>query len=140
MYSASICEWPGPLFTLAAFCRTDFDRLIAKCGATPLSADITSFGKRIDRVRHLFLSLAPGRYAALSKRDSQSDYEIGLQLVGKRFFEHELGLVSEFIGIPLEYIDRYRDPSTRWVSTTPTDTDREYWLKRIGTAYPYPDV
>src|SRR5689334_24864058 len=114
MYSASICEWPGPLFTLAAFCRTDFDKLIARHGAAPISDDIKSFGERIDRVRHLFLSLAPGRYAALSKRDSQSDYEIGLQIVGRRFFEHELGLVSEFIGIPLEYIEKYNDPSSKW--------------------------
>ncbi len=92
----------------------------------------------MDQDRSIYLELSPGRHAALSKRDSQSQCEIALQPVGQSFYEYELILVADFVGIPLEYVERFRNPPIKWVSASPTPVEQADWLSRVGSTYPYP--
>jgi hypothetical protein len=115
----------------------DFDKLLRRHDAKADVSPIQSFGERIDRVSSVFVELTPGRHAALSKRDSQADFEIALQKVGSCFYEHELELVADFVGVPLEYVERYANPPIRWVSSSPTDAELQYWVSRVGVPYPY---
>jgi len=137
MHRARLCAFPGPVFSTAGFVRIDFQRLLKRISIGPYSDSVRSFGKSIDSLDSLFLSLAPGRHASLTKYQSQDSAEIGLQAVAKCFYEEELALVSEFIGVPAEYIERYSNPPIRWVSSRPSTEHVQHWLKHVGEAYPY---
>ena len=133
----TVCDFPGPIFSLAGFCRVDFVKVLARHGAVAHVEPIISFKQRIDRNRSIYLQLAPGRHASLSLRDSQNEYEVALQIVGRRFYEHELALASAFVGPPHETMEKYSNPPIEWVSTTPTDGELEHWRTQVGTDYPY---
>jgi hypothetical protein len=133
----ALTSYPGPLFSLAAFCGQPFDAIVARLGATSDVGEIRSLGKVIDRDRTIYLSLSPERNAVLSQRDSQDEIEIGLQRVGKCFFEHELVLVAQFAGLDLDRIQRYLNPPFRFAPDPPGERGRALWLKLVGTPYPY---
>lgn len=132
-----IVNSPGPLFSIAAFCKSDFDEFLDRTGAKPLVSEMKSFGKVVDTTRMVFLKLEPRRFAALSKYDSQEEFEIGLQIVGSTFYSHELELVSEFIGCAPGELRPYRSPPTRWAEDKPDATDLDRWRAKLGFAYPY---
>ena len=133
-----VAEFPGPLFALAALCAEDFEALLNRIGATADVTPITSFGQVIDHNRSICLRLPSGRFAALSKRDSQLEFEIALQRVGRAFYERELALVFEFAGIAdPSSVERYCNPPFRFVPHPPGDKDLKYWKRFVGTTYPY---
>jgi hypothetical protein len=129
---------PGPLFSVAAFSGADFGEILLRTGAVPRRHVVTSFGKAIDEERSMFLRLAQGRHAVLTKADSQPEIEIGLQRVGWTFFDAELEAVAAFTGIDPASLEKYRNPPIRWASSPPTRDQLQLWQTRVGTAYPYP--
>ena len=131
------CPSPGPIFSLAASCRVDINRVLRRYSLEASVDPVTSFGKRIDETLSLYLELSKGRYASLSQNKSQSEMEIGLQRVTWSFFEHELQLVARFIGIPYEYVEKYENPPVLWVSASPTTEEKEHWHSVLGSVYPY---
>ncbi|MEO8159923.1 MAG: hypothetical protein ABI588_00785 [Arenimonas sp.] len=114
-----VCEVPEPSFSLAAFCRADFDAILQRTGSTPEVSDVKSFKEKIDTVRAIFLELSDQRYASLTKRDSQNEFEIGLQRTGWLFYEHELKAVAEFIKVDYNEIERYCNPPIKWIPDNP---------------------
>lgn len=111
----SLCDSPGAIFSLAAFCGADFDSIVRRLRAQSFTSDVTSFGRKIDRYRSIYLELSEGRYAEITKYNSQKTFEIGLQRNGWIFMESELKAVADFIGIEYEYFERYCNPPIRWL-------------------------
>jgi hypothetical protein len=99
------------LFELAAFSSANFDELLQRTGGTATEGAVTSFGKTIDRYRILFLRLSTGAFAAVSKYDSQTESEIGLQPDGDWFSERDLAAVMEFTGWDQSQVRKYRTPT-----------------------------
>jgi hypothetical protein len=122
---------------LAAFGACNFDAIARRIGAKPEERDVTSFGKVIDRYRSIFLQFDSGRYARLSKHDSQSEIEIAFQCVNDRFYDRELALLLDFIGIDDSDVQRYLNPPFSYVAHPPTEFERAHWLKHVGGEYPY---
>jgi hypothetical protein len=134
-------EFPGPLFSLAAFCWEDFDRLVERVGATADVEHVRSFGEVIDRRRTIYLGFSSGRFAALSKSDSQRFFEIALQRVSRAFYERELSLLIGFVGIAdPDSLERYCNPPFRFATDPPSAADRKYWERFVGSEYPYGDA
>jgi hypothetical protein len=128
---------PGPLFSLAAFGAWNFDAILARVGAKPTIRSVKSFGKVIDRYRSIFFQFDSGRYASITKYDSQAEFEIAFQRVNNRFYDRELQILLDFVGMDESDVQRYRNPPIRYVAHPPSDFERTYWLKRVGSEYPY---